>query len=113
MAVNAAVARAWDGDARPPTSEWQNALGRLPDGDPADQADPRQVAAAAALRARLGPTPRPSPAASTSPPGLGETTAPHFPISHRLAWPDAGHPTGWVPLHLVGAGVALDTKTAR
>jgi len=46
------------------------------------------------------------------PAGLGETTAPHFPISHRLTWSDGGTPTGWVPLHLVGGGVALDTKTA-
>ena len=46
------------------------------------------------------------------PPGLGETTAPHFPdlpplvLARRRITRRA-----WVPLHLVGAGVDLDTKT--
>ena len=53
-----------------------------------------------------------SAAACAVPPGLGETEAPHFPISHRVAWPDAANATAWVPLHLVGAGIDLDTKTA-
>ncbi|WP_244216563.1 Eco57I restriction-modification methylase domain-containing protein [Gordonia alkanivorans] len=44
--------------------------------------------------------------------GLGEEQAPHFPISHRVTWGDSADPAVWVPLHLVGAGIDLDTRTA-
>ncbi|WP_232079246.1 Eco57I restriction-modification methylase domain-containing protein [Mycobacterium conspicuum] len=43
---------------------------------------------------------------------LGDTTTAHFPISHRWSYPDAASPTAWVPIHLLGARVALDAKTA-
>ncbi|WP_240498069.1 DNA methyltransferase [Williamsia sp. 1135] len=44
-------------------------------------------------------------------PGLGETSPPHFPISHRLTWPNSTQFAVWVPLHLLGAGVPLDGRT--
>lgn len=110
MAVNGAIARAWEAMLAAHRA-WRVALDRLPEGDAATKLTrdkwllpllyelgwgrPDVVSGGLAVR-----------------PGLGETEAPHFPISHRVTWPDAADPSAWVPLHLVGAGIDLDTKTA-
>ena len=110
MAINAAIARAWEATLAA-HQQWQRALGRLPDNDPAVKLTRDKWLLP--LLDELGwGHPEAISAGLDVPPGLGETTAAHFPVSHRVCWPDTASPTAWVPLHLVGANVALDTKTA-
>lgn len=110
MAVNGAIARAWEAMLAAHRS-WRAALDRLPEGDAATKLTRDKWLLPLLYELGWG---RPDVVSGglAVPPGLGETEAPHFPISHRVAWPDAAHPSAWVPLHLVGAGVGLDTKTA-
>lgn len=110
MAVNAAIARAWDAMLAA-HQQWQRALGRLPDNDPAVKLTRDKWLLPLLYELGWG-HPEAISAGLDVPPGLGETTAAHFPVSHRICWPDTASPTAWVPLHLVGANVALDTKTA-
>lgn len=110
MVVSAAIARAWEAMLAT-HQEWQNALSRLPEGDPAVKVTRDKWLLPLLYELGWG-HPEPVTGGLDVAAGLGETTAPHFPISHRLTWSDGGTPTGWIPLHLVGAGVALDTKTA-
>jgi hypothetical protein len=110
MAVSAAIARAWEAMLAT-HQEWLNALGRLPEDDPAVKVTRDKWLLPLLYELGWG-HPEPVTGGLDVPAGLGETTAPHFPISHRLTWSEGGTLTGWVPLHLVGAGVALDTKTA-
>ncbi|MGB5112344.1 MAG: DNA methyltransferase [Mycobacterium sp.] len=110
MAVNGAIARAWEAMLAAHHT-WRAALERLPDGDAATKLTRDKWLLPLLYELGWG-----RPDAVTGglpvPPGLGETEAPHFPISHRVAWPDAANTTAWAPLHLVGAGIDLDTKTA-
>ncbi|ORV21096.1 restriction endonuclease [Mycolicibacterium conceptionense] len=110
MAVNGAIARAWEAMLAAHRA-WRTALDRLPDGDAATKLTRDKWLLPLLYELGWG---RPDVVSGglTVPPGLGETEAPHFPISHRVAWPDAANASAWVPLHLVGAGVDLDTKTA-
>lgn len=109
MAVNGAIARAWEAMLAAHHS-WRTALERLPDGDPATKLTRDKWLLPLLYELGWG---RPDVVSGglPVPPGLGETEAPHFPISHRVAWPDAANPSAWVPVHLVGAGIDLDTKT--
>ncbi|MGH3560693.1 MAG: DNA methyltransferase, partial [Mycobacterium sp.] len=110
MAVNGAIARAWEAMLAAHRA-WRTALDRLPEHDFATKLTREKWLLPLLYELGWG---RPDAISGglTTPPGLGEAEAPHFPISHRLAWPDAANPTTWVPLHLLGAGVDLDTKTA-
>ncbi|MCX5045260.1 N-6 DNA methylase [Aldersonia sp. NBC_00410] len=110
MAVNGAIARAWEAMLAAHHT-WRAALERLPDGDAATKLTRDKWLLPLLYELGWG---RPDVISGglPVPPGLGETEAPHFPISHRVAWPDAANATAWVPLHLVGAGIDLDTKTA-
>jgi hypothetical protein len=110
MAVNGAIARAWEAMLAAHHT-WRAALERLPDGDAATELTRDKWLLPLLYELGWG---RPDVISGglPVPPGLGETEAPHFPISHRVAWPDAANATAWVPLHLVGAGIDLDTKTA-
>lgn len=110
MAVNGAIARAWEAMLAAHHS-WRTALERLPEGDAATKLTRDKWLLPLLYELGWG---RPDVVSGglAVPPGLGETDAPHFPISHRVAWPDASNPSAWVPLHLVGAGIDLDTKTA-
>lgn len=110
MAVNGAIARAWEAMLAAHRA-WHAALERLPEGDAATKLTRDKWLLPLLYELGWG---RPDVISGglAVPPGLGETEAPHFPISHRLAWPDAASAAAWVPLHLVGAGVDLDTKTA-
>lgn len=110
MAVNGAIARAWEAMLAAHRA-WRAGLARLPDGDAATKLTRDKWLLPMLYELGWG---RPDVVSGglAVPPGLGETEAPHFPISHRVAWPDAANPTAWVPLHLVGAGIDLDTKTA-
>lgn len=110
MAVNGAIARAWEAMLAAHRA-WRTALERLPEGDAATKLTRDKWLLPLLYELGWG---RPDVVSGglPVPPGLGETEAPHFPISHRVAWPDAANATAWVPLHLVGAGIDLDTKTA-
>lgn len=110
MAVNGAIARAWEAMLAAHHT-WRAALDRLPDGDAATKLTRDKWLLPLLYELGWG---RPDVVSGglTVPPGVGETEAPHFPISHRVAWPDAANATAWVPLHLVGAGIDLNTKTA-
>ncbi|BBZ79500.1 hypothetical protein MANY_48370 [Mycolicibacterium anyangense] len=110
MAVNGAIARAWEAMLAAHRA-WRTALDRLPEGDAATKLTRDKWLLPLLYELGWG---RPDVVSGglAVPPGLGETEAPHFPISHRVAWPDASNPTAWAPLHLVGAGIDLDTKTA-
>lgn len=109
MAVNGAIARAWEAMLAAHRA-WRAALERLPEGDAATKLTRDKWLLPLLYELGWG---RPDVVGGglAVPPGLGETEAPHFPISHRVAWPDAANATAWVPLHLVGAGIHLDTKT--
>lgn len=109
MAVNGAIARAWEAMLAAHRA-WRTALERLPEGDAATKLTRDKWLLPLMYELGWG---RPDVVSGglPVPPGLGETEAPHFPISHRIAWPDAANATAWVPLHLIGAGVDLDTKT--
>ncbi|MEZ0358912.1 DNA methyltransferase [Mycobacterium sp. SA01] len=109
MTVNGAIARAWEAMLAAHRS-WRAALDRLPEGDAATKLTRDKWLLPLLYELGWG---RPDVVSGglAVPPGLGETEAPHFPISHRLAWPDAADAVAWVPLHLVGAGIDLDAKT--
>lgn len=109
MTVNGAVARAWEAMMAAHRA-WTSALERLPEGDAAIKLTRDKWLLPLLYELSWG---RPDVVSGglTVPPGLGETEPGHFPISHRLAWPDAANATAWVPLHLVGSGIDLDTKT--
>lgn len=110
MAVNGAIARAWEAMLAAHRA-WRTALERLPEGDAATKLTRDKWLLPLLYELGWG---RPDVVSGglAVPPGLGETEAPHFPVSHRVAWPDAAHASAWVPLHLVGAGIDLDTRTA-
>lgn len=110
MAVNGAIARAWEAMLAAHRA-WRTALERLPEGDAATKLTRDKWLLPLLYELGWG---RPVVVSGglPVPAGLGETEAPHFPISHRVAWPDAANAAAWVPLHLVGAGINLDTKTA-
>lgn len=110
MTVNGAIARAWEAMLAAHRA-WRAALDRLPEGDAATKLTRDKWLLPLLYELGWG---RPDVVSGglAVPPGLGETEAPHFPISHRVAWPDASNATAWAPLHLVGAGIDLDTKTA-
>lgn len=110
MAVNGAIARAWEAMLAAHRA-WHAALDRLPDGDPATKLTRDKWLLPLLYELGWGRTDVVAGGLAV-PPGLGETEAPHFPISHRVAWPDAANASAWVPLHLVGAGIDLDAKTA-
>ncbi|TCC29679.1 Eco57I restriction-modification methylase domain-containing protein [Kribbella speibonae] len=110
MAVNAAVARAWDA-ALGAHRAWKTALDRLPDADPATALTRDKWLLPLLYELGYG-RPEVLSAGIDLPPGLGETRPAHYPISHQLSWPAGGSDTEMaVPLHLVGGGVALDAPT--
>ncbi|KKC06290.1 restriction endonuclease [Mycobacterium nebraskense] len=110
MAVNGAIARAWEAMLAAHRA-WRTALERLPEGDAATKLTRDKWLLPLLYELGWGRPDVVSGGLAVAP-GLGETEAPHFPISHRVAWPDAANAAAWVPLHLVGAGIDLDTKTA-
>jgi hypothetical protein len=110
MTLNGAIARAWEamlGAHR----QWVAAVDRLPEQDVATKITRERWLLPLLYELGWG-KPEVVSGGLAVPPGLGEEQAPHFPISHRLSWPDAAQPAAWVPLHLVGSGVDLDTRTA-
>jgi hypothetical protein len=112
MAVNAAVARAWDA-ALGAHRAWKTALERLPDADPATALTRDKWLLPLLYELGHG-RPEVLAAGIDLPPGLGETRASHYPISHQLSWPAPGPVPDAevaVPLHLVGGGVSLDSAT--
>ena len=110
MALNAAVARAWDA-ALGAHRAWKTALHRLPATDPATALTRDKWLLPLLYELGYG-RPHALPAGIDLPPGLGETHPAHYPISHQLTWPDT-EPDAQVavPVHLIGAGVTLDTPT--
>jgi hypothetical protein len=108
-AVNAAVARTWD-TLLAAHREWHKALEKLPEGDPAIKVTREKWLMPLLYELGWGRV-EAVPAGLDVPSGVGDNAPPHFPISHRWSYPDAATPTAWVPLHLVGAGITLDTKT--
>ena len=111
MPVNGAVARAWD-TMLAAHREWHKALEKLPDGDPAIKVTREKWLLPLLYELGWGRV-EAVPAGLEVQPGLGDTTPLHFPVSHRWSYPDAADPTAWVPVHLLGAGINLDTKTAN
>jgi hypothetical protein len=110
MAVNAAIARAWDAMLAA-HQQWQHALGQLPDADPAVKLTRDKWLLPLLYELGWGHPEAVSGGLDVAR-GLSGTSALHFPVSHRVCWPDTANPNAWAPLHLVGANVALDTKTA-
>ncbi len=109
MSVNGAIARAWEAMLAA-HRQWRTALDRLPEHDAAIKLTRDKWLLPLLYELGWG-RPDVVNGGLPVPLGLGETETPQFPISHRVAWPNAADPTVWVPLHLVGAGVDLDTKT--
>lgn len=110
MTVNAATAQAWD-TLLAAHREWHKALDKLPPGDAATKVTRDKWLLHLLYQLGWGRVETVGGGLSVEA-GLGETSAPHFPISHRWSYPDAASPSAWVPLHLLGAGVELDAKTA-
>lgn len=110
MAINASVARAWDA-ALGAHRVWRNSLQRLLETDPATALTRDKWLLPLLYELGYG-RPQVLPAGIDLPPGLGETQPVHYPISHQLTWPAAGPDAQvGVPVHLVGAAVALDGPT--
>ncbi len=110
MTVNAAIARAWDAMLAA-YAEWHKALAKLPAADSATKITRDKWLLPLFYELGWGRLEVVSGGLDIKP-GLGVTTSAHFPISHRWSYPNAASPTAWVPIHLLGARVALDTKTA-
>ncbi|PZS29860.1 MAG: restriction endonuclease [Pseudonocardiales bacterium] len=112
MSINAAVARAWDA-ALGAHRAWKTALNRLSPADPATGLTRERWLLPLFYELGYG-RPEALPAGVDLPPGLGETEPAHFPISHHLTWPPGSpNPPVAVPLHLLGAGVVLDSRTPK
>lgn len=109
MTVNGAIARAWEAMLAAHL-QWRTMLSRLPEGDPAIKLTREKWLLPLLYELGWG-RPEVVGGGLSVQPGLGESMAPNFPISHRVSWPDAANPSAWVPIHLVGAGIDLDTKT--
>lgn len=109
MSINAAIARAWEAMLAAHRA-WTHGLQRLPEGDAATKLTRDRWLLPLLYELGWG---RPDVVSGGLPVplGIGETEAPHFPISHRVTWPDTANPTAWVALHLLGAGTDLDAKT--
>lgn len=104
------MARAWDA-ALGAHRTWKTALYHLPPTDPATKLTRERWLLPLFYELGYG-RPETLPAGVELPPGLGETQPAHFPISHHLTWPPGSpDPTVAVPLHLLGAGVVLDSRT--
>jgi hypothetical protein len=114
MAVNGAVARAWEAMLAA-HHQWRTSLSRLPEHDAATKLTREKWLLPLLYELGWG-RPEVISGGLAVAPGLGEAEAgagpPHFPISHRVSWPDAANPSAWAPLHLLGAGIDLDTRTA-
>ncbi len=109
--VNAAVARAWD-SMLAAHREWHRALEKLPEGDLAIKVTREKWLLPLLYELGWGRLEALTAGLEVQP-GLADTAPLHFPISHRSSYPDPASPTAWVPLHLVGAGVNLDSRTAN
>ena len=110
MAVNAAVARAWDA-AMGAHRAWKIALDRLPDRDAATALTRDKWLLPLLYELGYG-RPEVLSAGLDLAPALGETQPTHYPISRQLAWPASGPDAEVaVPIHLVGGGVTLDSPT--
>ncbi|VBA35361.1 hypothetical protein LAUMK13_00705 [Mycobacterium innocens] len=109
MTINGAIARAWEAMLAA-YLQWRSMLDRLPEGDTAIKLTREKWLLPLLYELGWG-RPEVVGGGLTVQPGLGESTVASFPISHRVSWPDAAHPSAWVPIHLVGAGIDLDTKT--
>lgn len=109
MTINGAIARAWEAMLAAHL-QWRTMLDRLPEGDAAIKLTREKWLLPLLYELGWG-RPEVVGGGLTVQPGLGESTVASFPISHRVSWPDAAHPSAWVPIHLVGAGIDLDTKT--
>lgn len=109
MAINGAIARAWEAMLAA-HRQWRTALDRLPEHDAATKLTREKWLLPLLYELGWG---RPAAISGglTVQPGVETAEVQRFPISHRVSWPDAANPTAWVPLHLVGAGIDLDTKT--
>lgn len=110
MTLSGAIARAWEAMVAA-HRRWVAALERLPEHDAATKLTRDKWLLPLLYELGWG---RPDVVGGGLPVplGLGEEQAPHFPISHRVTWGDSADPAVWVPLHLVGAGTDLDTRTA-
>ena len=95
----------------PPTRNGCTALERLPDGDAATKVTRDKWLLPLLYELGWG-RPESSAAACDVPPGLGETTLRTSRSRTESPGPTPRTPPAWVPLHLVGAGIDLDTKTA-
>ncbi|RPA56332.1 restriction endonuclease [Gordonia oryzae] len=109
MSINGAIARAWEAMLAAHRA-WTLALQRLPGSDAATKLTRDKWLLPLLYELGWG-RPDVVSGALAVPLGLGETEAPHFPISHRVTWPDTANPTAWAALHLLGAGIDLDSKT--
>ncbi|MGH7735755.1 MAG: Eco57I restriction-modification methylase domain-containing protein, partial [Gemmatimonadales bacterium] len=109
MTINGAIARAWEAMLAAHL-QWRTALSRLPEGDAATKLTREKWLLPLLYELGWG-RPEVLSRGLTVKPGLGESEPAHFPISHRVSWPDAANPSAWAPIHLVGAGINLDTKT--
>lgn len=109
MTINAAIARAWEAMLAAHL-QWRTTVDRLPKGDAATKLTREKWLLPLLYELGWG-RPEVVGGGLAVQPGLGESTAPNFPISHRVSWPDAANPSAWVPIHLVGGGVELDIKT--
>jgi hypothetical protein len=110
LTVSAASARAWD-VLLPAHQAWRAGIAKLPSDDAATGYTRDKWLLPLLYEFGYG-RPTPLHAGIDLPPGLGETDAAHFTLSHQLAWPeDAETPTAALAIHLLGPGVDLERKT--
>ena len=93
--LNTAVARAWD-TLLAAHREWHKALDKLPDGDPAIAITRDKWLLPMLYELGWGRVEAVHAGLEVDP-GLGDTAALRFPISHRWSYPDAANPTPTVP----------------
>jgi hypothetical protein len=110
LTVNGAAARAWD-VLLPAHQAWKAGIAKLPSEDAATGYTRDKWLLPLLYEFGYG-RPTPLHAGIDLPPGLGETSAAHFTLSHQLAWPaDSEKPTAALAIHLLGAGVDLERRT--
>lgn len=110
LTVNNAIARSW-ADLGEAWRRFHTQLAQTPDGDATTKLTRERWLLPLLAELGWGKVPTTT-SGITLPPRTGDTAPGHYPISHHHTWPPpTGEPPG-IAIHLLGAGIDLDRRTA-